>query len=243
MTESTSAAHDEPASARKARSGTDGGAAGTENPTSAAATAERRDVIKKRVVDAVAVFLLSTVAVLTAWCGFQASKWGGEMSIAFSQASSARVQATDFSSQARDARASDQSIWVQWVLATAQDDTQLATYIEERFSPEFRVAFDAWEAGGREAQGPFVLDAYVPPGTQEAAESNERADERFATALQNNQRGDNYSILTVLFALVLFLTAMSQRELQPWVVRTLLGLAIVVAVAGLVILLTYPVRI
>ncbi|MGI9823704.1 hypothetical protein [Agromyces sp. Marseille-Q5079] len=205
--------------------------------------ADRREVVRKRVIDAVAVFLLSAVAVLTAWCGFQSSKWGGEMSIAFSQASSARVQATDYSSEARDARASDQSIWVQWVLATQQGDAELATYIEERFTPEFRVAFDEWDAGGREAQGPFALDAYVPPGTEEAAEFNDLADAKFAAALENNQRGDDYSILTVLFALVLFLTAMSQRELQPWVVRTLLGLAIAVAVVGLSILLTFPVRI
>ncbi|MRG59145.1 hypothetical protein GE115_04575 [Agromyces sp. CFH 90414] len=200
-------------------------------------------MIRQRIIDAVAVFLLSTVAVLTAWCGFQSSKWGGEMSIAFSQASSARVQAADYSSQARDARANDQAIWVEWVLANQRGDTALIEYIEERFTPEFRVAFDAWDAGGREARGPFVLEEYVPPGTEEAADLNARADERFQTALENNQRGDNYSILTVLFALVLFLTAMSQRDLQPWVTRTLLGLAIVVAIAGVVILLTYPVKI
>ncbi|GAA1510114.1 hypothetical protein BJ978_001194 [Agromyces terreus] len=237
MTDTSSGEHADPSAAR----GTDLDAE-ERAAQSAEQSAERREVIKKRVVDAVAVFLLSTVAVLTAWCGFQSSKWGGEMSIAFSQASSARVQATNFASEARDARGSDQSIWVQWVLATAQSDAELASYIEERFSPEFRVAFDEWDAGGREAQGPFVLESYVPPGTEEAADYNARADAKFQAALDNNQRGDNYSILTVLFALVLFLTAMSQRELQPWVVRTLLGLAIVATVAGLVILLTYPVR-
>jgi hypothetical protein len=47
----------------------------------------------------------------------------------------------------------------------------------------------------------------------------------------------------VLFALVLFLTAMSQRQLAPWVGRTLLGLAVVVAVIGVVILMTFPIRI
>ena len=203
----------------------------------------RRARSRKQMTDAIAVFLLSAVAVLTAWCGFQSSKWGGEMSIAFSQASSARVQAADLSSEARDAMASDQAIWVQWVLATAQGDESLASYIEDRFTPEFRTAFDAWIAGGREAQGPFALDEYVPPGTEEAAELNARADDRFQAALENNQRGDNYSILTVLFALVLFLTAMSQRELQPWVIRTLLALAVVAAAVGVTILLTFPVRI
>ncbi|WP_350348577.1 hypothetical protein ABIQ69_01225 [Agromyces sp. G08B096] len=205
--------------------------------------AERRTRRRRQTVDAIAVFLLSAVAVLTAWCGFQSSKWGGEMSIAFSQASSARVQAADHASGARDARAADQAIWVQWVLATDRGDAALASYIEQRFSPEFRVAFDAWNAGDREAQGPFAMPEYVPPGAEDAAAANARADARFEAALQNNQRGDDYSILTVLFALVLFLVAISQRDLQPWVRWTLLGLGVAVAAVGIVVLATFPVKI
>ncbi len=195
------------------------------------------------VFDALAVFLLSAIAVMTAWCGFQSSKWGGEMSIAFSQASSARVQATEASSEARDARSNDQAVWIQWVLAGADGDLALQEYIEARFSPEFQVAFDAWNADGRDEQGPFVMEEYVPPGTEEAADLNARADQRFQDALDNNQRGDNYSILTVLFALVLFLAAMSQRDLARWVKWTLLGLALAAAVVGLIVLATFPIRI
>ena len=39
--------------------------------------------------------MLSVTAILTAWCGFQASKWSGERAIAFAEASAARVEATD----------------------------------------------------------------------------------------------------------------------------------------------------
>ncbi|MFF2370520.1 hypothetical protein [Agromyces sp. NPDC058110] len=198
---------------------------------------------RRRSFDAVAVFLLAAIAVLTAWCGFQPSKWGGEMSVAFSQASSARVQASEESSTARDARASDQAVWIEWVLAEAHGDTALQAFIERRFTPEFRVAFDAWEADGRVENGPLAMDEYVPPGSVEAEELAAKADARFADALENNQRGDNYSILTVLFALVLFLTAMAQRDLAPWVKRTLLGLAIVAAVVGVIVLATFPIRI
>lgn len=198
---------------------------------------------QRRLLDALAVFLLAAVAVLTAWCGFQSSKWGGEMSIAFSQASSARVTATDWASQARDARSNDLAIWAQWVLATDQGDAQLATYIEDRFSPEFDVAFEAWTEDGRVERGPFMRSEYVPPGTDEAAEANERADERFEQALANNQRGDDYSLLTVMFALVLFLTAMSQRDMQPWVRRVLLSAAGVFAVIAMIVMLTFPIKI
>lgn len=189
------------------------------------------------------VFLLSVVAVLTAWCGFQASKWGGEMSIAFSQASSARIQAADADGAARSARAFDLTIYGAYVEAVGDGNQQLADYVRERFTPEFAVAYEAWVENGEVENGPFARAEYVPEGTVEAEELNASADEKFAEALQNNQRGDDYSLLTVLFALVLFLTAMAQRPLAPWVARALLGLAIVVTVVGVVFLTTFPVRI
>ena len=46
-------------------------------------------------IEIVAVAMLSVTAILTAWCGFQASKWSGERAIAFAEASAARVEATD----------------------------------------------------------------------------------------------------------------------------------------------------
>lgn len=208
------------------------------------AEAEPREPARwHRATEIVGVFLLSVVAVLTAWCGFQSSKWGGEMSIAFSEASSARIQAAAAAGAARSAQAFDLTIYAAYVQAVGDGNEPLADYIRERFTPEFQVAFEAWDVDGRVEDGPFARDEYVPEGTVEAEELNERADQRFAQALVNNQRGDNYSLLTVLFALVLFLTAMSQRPLAPWVTRTLLGLALVVTVVGVVVLATFPIRI
>lgn len=197
----------------------------------------------KALRDVVAVVILSVTAVLTAWCGFAASKWGGEMSIAFSEASSARIQATNFEGRARDARQFDLTIYATWVDAVAQERTDLAEYVETRFTPEFRVAFEQWQADGMVEESPFVLDEYVPEGTEDAAAWTERADQRFADALTNNQRRDNYPLLTVMFALMLFLTAMSQRDAQAWVSRAFLGLAGVTGIAAVIIMSTFPVKI
>jgi hypothetical protein len=194
------------------------------------------------VLDIVAVLLLSITAVLTAWCGFESSKWGGEMSIAFSQASGARVTAMDYASQARDNQAIDLVIYAQWVEAMGGGQTELADYIEARFPTELAEAFDVWQADGMVELSPFARPEYVPPGTEEAAEKNAEADAAFERALVNNQRGDNYSLLTVLFALVLFLTAMSQRKIVPWAARAFLVMAIVVAVVGIGILATFPIK-
>lgn len=196
----------------------------------------------RQVRDVIAVFLLSITAVLTAWCGFQASKWGGEMSIAFSHASSARIQAANYEGEARDARQFDLTIYAQWVEASL-NNPQLAAYIGDRFTPEFAIAFDAWNANGRQENSPFARPEYVPPGTIKADEWNTRADSKFAEALENNQRGDRYSLLTVLFALVLFLAAMSQRALASWTAWLLLGLGIIAALVGIAAGLTMPIKI
>jgi len=187
--------------------------------------------------------VLSVTAVLTAWCGFQSSQWGGEMSIAFADASSARIEAARQDGIANAARQADLAIWGVYVQASAQGNKTLASYVEKRFTDHFRQAFDAWIAEGKARSGPFQMKEYVPPGTTEAIAADQRADSRFADALRFNQRGDNYTILTVLFALVLFLAAASSRLGSPRAQRILIGVAITVLITSTVLLATFPVDI
>jgi hypothetical protein len=187
-----------------------------------------------------AVALLSIVAVITAWCGFEASKWGGEMSIAFNQASSNRVQASDAKSAARDAFQLDAMVFAEWLVATQAGDEELADYLRGVFSPALDTAFQEWDGVTRT---PFGLPEYVPPGTIEAEEFTAKANEAYERAVENNQIGDNYSLLTVMFALVLFLTAMSQRTGPAWAQSTLLYVAIGIAIIGIGILATFPINI
>jgi hypothetical protein len=112
----------------------------------------------RRASEIVGVFLLSVVAVLTAWCGFQASKWGGEMSIAFSQASGARIQAANADGEARSARSFDLTIYAAFVQAVGEGNDELAEYIRERFTPEFGVAYDAWAEDGMVEDAPFARE-------------------------------------------------------------------------------------
>ena len=193
--------------------------------------------------ETIVLIVLSITAVLTAWCGFEASQWGGEMSVAFSEASSARIEAARQAGTANAARQADLTIWGVYVQARAQGDAALARYVEQRFTYHFRVAYRAWIADGEPTDGPFKMKEYVPPGTTEAAAADQRADNRFADALIFNQHGDNYTILTVLFALVLFFAAASTRLGSARVQRILIGVAIVALITAAVILGTLPIDI
>ncbi|MFS0701524.1 hypothetical protein AB6N24_16250 [Cellulomonas sp. 179-A 4D5 NHS] len=200
---------------------------------------------RSRARDITALAILTVTAVLTAWSGFEASKWGGEMSIAFSRASSQRIEAARWTATADAARGYDLQTFALYVEAVARDDTELATFVQARFADRFRPAFDEWLAT-RPLQdpdappSPFALDSYQPPGVAEAAEADARADAYFDAALRNNQRGDNYTLLTVLFALVLFFTAMSERAKRTLPRRGLLVLAGGLFVLGVVLLATFP---
>ena len=85
------------------------------------------------------------------------------------------------------------------------------------------------------------MPEYVPPGKKESVAADQRADGLFAQALVNNQRGDNYTILTVLAALVLFFAAISGRLNRPAFQWACLGLALVLFVTAAIISATFPV--
>jgi hypothetical protein len=191
--------------------------------------------------ETLALVLLAVTAIMTAWCGFESSKWGGEMSVSFSRASTARIEAARQQGVANNARQQDLTIYSVYVQAEATGDAKLARYVQVRFIEWFRVAFDAWVAAGRPTKAPFAMPQYVPPGTQEAAAADQRADQLFAQAMVNNQRGDNYTLLTVLAALVLFFAAVSSRMKRPVLQWSALIFGAVLFLLAAVVVATFPV--
>jgi hypothetical protein len=193
----------------------------------------------------VTVILLSITTVLTAWTGFQASKWGGAMSISFSQASTARLQASRFEADVNRQQSIQVALFTQWLQAHQADDVELRTFLEERFPEPLASALPAWVAtqpleNPDAPATPFDMPEYVIPELALAEASDARADAKFTQALRNNQRGDNYTALTVGFAAVLFFTAMSGRMRGRRAQWTLLALGCVGFVALAWFLLTFP---
>jgi hypothetical protein len=197
----------------------------------------------KRRLELVAVVLLSTTTILTAWSAFQSSKWGGDMSITFSRASTQRIEAARLDGTANERSAIQVSLWTEWVAAEGAADADLAEFFVDRFPEPLATAHADWVAGGGPESGvpsPFAMPSFVVPERTEAEQADRRADQLFAEALRSNQRGDNYTLLTVLFAAVLFFTAMSSRVTERRNQKALLVLAITLALVGIVFLAAFP---
>ncbi len=193
----------------------------------------------------VAVLLLSVTAIMTAWTGFQASKWGGAMSIAFSEASSSRIAASRAEALGRSKLTVQVSLFTTWLQAYQDGDTELADFLQARFPEPLATTFPTW-LDTRPLQNPdapstpFEMAEYVIPEQVSAEEADARADERFATALENNQRGDDYTVLTVGFATVLFFAAISGRMRSLRAQWALLGLGCVGFLVLSGMLLSFP---
>ena len=193
----------------------------------------------------VAVILLSVTAILTAWAGFQSSKWGGAMSISFSQASSARIQAARSEAVANRRSTIQVSLYTQWLQASANKEQELMDFLAARFPEPLNTSFKAWLAtdpltNPDAPTSPFVMPEYQIPELADAAASDARADEKFAEALEYNQRGDNYTLLAVAFAAVLFFAAISGRMKSHRSQWALLGMGLAIFLVAMSLLLFYP---
>jgi hypothetical protein len=167
-------------------------------------------------LEVVEVVILAIVAVATAWSGLQAAKWDGRSSLRYGQASTYRFQADAASTLAGLTLSADASMFTAWLQARAAGDTQLQAVLVRRFTPDYRDAFEAWlktdpfVTPGAPA-GPALMPSYHNPNQDKANRLNSLAEATFEEGTAARENADRYVRDTVLFAAVLFLTAIAQR--------------------------------
>jgi hypothetical protein len=212
-------------------------------------------------LELIATFVLAIATVLTAWSAFQSSKWSGVQAINFSSANAARTESIRASGEANALRQIDVNLFVDWVSAVADERSQagrgepyepqpgtLSGFLFERFRDEFKPAVEAWLATDPindpdAPSSPFALDEYQLEADAEAASLEQDSLAFRDEALTSNQRSDNYTLLTVLFASVLLFAGVSTKSTKRGIQLGLLALAIVIVLGAAGTMLTFPVEI
>lgn len=200
---------------------------------------------KRRWEETVEIFealVLAMVAIATAWSGYQAAKWDGQQAFEYGTSSRLRVEAGVAATEGGQQRLLDVSTFNTWIQAKSQGNEQLATLYVRRFSPEYKVAFEAWIAldplnDPRAPAGPSFMPEYHNPQLEAADRLNAEASAAFERGTQDREIAEQYVRETVLFATVLFLIALSQRfKLRNVRIAVLVvaGLLVFAGFAGLV---------
>ena len=196
--------------------------------------------------EVVATVLLACAALATAWTGYQASLWDGIQSSNYTQASAARTEAAQLRTEANQFRLADLSVFESYVDATVGRNDVLALFYRDRFRPEFVPAFEAWTAldpfhDPNSPPSPLAMPEYELVQDEDAATLEARADSLFSEGEDANTYSDIYTMSTLLFAIVLFFAAISERFAYVRMRVVLLSLAAVGLVAGLAIAIGQPI--
>lgn len=199
----------------------------------------------QRMVEILEAVLLAVVAIATAWSGYQSAKWDGENARLYGTSNKLRAEANQAWTLGGQQRLFDSSNFSAWLLVTSEGKTKLANLYVRRFSPAYRVAFEAWvKAGGltdpAAPPGPSFMPQYQNRLWQRAAGLERTATAAFDAGTEARHHGDDYVRDTVLFATVLFLIAMGQRFHIRAVRLGVLGISLALLAVGLSLTATYP---
>jgi hypothetical protein len=197
------------------------------------------------IVEVLEVILLAIVAVATAFSGFQAAKWDAEEAHRYGESSTLYTNAATERTAGIQALAADAATFTAWLQARYDNKPQLQEELEHRFTPDYKVAFDAWLktdpfTTNDAPVGPAAMPQYHNALAAKADETTKEADRIFDSGHDAAHEAENYVRNTVLFAMVLFLVAMAQRFTRRATRISINVLAGVILVAVLISLLRLP---
>jgi hypothetical protein len=214
--------------------------------------------------EVVFALVLAVTAVATAWSGFQSAKWGGVQANAYALAGANRVESTRFASEADDLRTIDVIVFTDWIIALNAEvladpgahpngayeprEGTGSGFLHSRFRDEFVPAFDAWIelaplVDPDAPSSPFAMPEYQLADQVEADRLLVAAEAGSAEARTANQRSDNYVLVSVMLALVLFFAAMGGRARHTASRRIFLVSSLVTLGGALITLATFPIEV
>lgn len=208
---------------------------------SASEEAEHED----RWLSIVEALLLSLVAVLAAYSGYAAAKWGTESSVQLAKASSQRNFATRLDTEAVVTRTVDSVSFNAWFSAYVSGNRRAEQLAVKRLRPGYRPAFNAWLAtdpahNPNAPAGPSYMPQYVIPQAAQSAAADKAADIAFATGSDAGETSDKYIRDTVFLATVLFLVGISGHFRVRQARYGLIGIGALILVFAVVQLLGLP---
>ncbi len=212
-----------------------------------------------------ATIVLAIAAILTAWTAFQSAKWGGVQATSFSEAGASRTESARASTLAGQQAQIDIGTFTNWLNALQADaragDVELpgnaADYVPElttlsgflflRFRDEFKPAVDAWlqtdAFTNPDAPGtPFDVPEYELAASETAQGLQDEAEQSAQKARDANQTSDDYVIMTVIAALVLFFAGVSSKLIRPRNRVLVLFLAVVLLAGTAIRVFSLPIE-
>jgi len=200
---------------------------------------------RKRGFEIACAIVLSLATTASAWCAYQSKLWGGAQAARANAAIRASREAAVNSLAALQARAFDASMFISYMEARFGSNRPMEEFLFRRFRPEMKPAVEAWlkldpfnNPGA--PPSPLHMAEYALKDNAEAARQEDLASAAMIQARQARRLSDDYVLLTVLFASVLFFGGIARAFESRWLKLALTALAFVLFLSCLGALITMP---
>lgn len=201
---------------------------------------------RRRGIEIVCAVILALATTCSAWCAYQSKLWGGVQAASGNAAIRAGREQAVNTLAAFQWRAFDASMFITYMEAKIGGNREWENFLAPRFRPDMKPAVEAWLALDPQhnlsaPSSPFQMAEYAQKETAAIAHYQNLSDEALRNSREARNFSDDYVLLTVLFATVLFLGGIA-RAFDAGALRTSLAvLAVVLFVATVAGLCTMPV--
>jgi hypothetical protein len=187
----------------------------------------------------IAAIILGVAATLTAVAAYNAALADGEALEGYTNSMLLLNDANAFYAQGNVTVASDQDLFIEYAVAAEDGREDIAAYLTTLMRPELQEALDWWLSTD-EAVTPFddaEENPYAVPDFEQANDLEAQAQTAFAEGADADERGDQFELAAVLFALALFFGGIATLFARAGVTTALLvmaGFSLIFGVARLI---------
>lgn len=199
-------------------------------------------------IEILIAIMLGVTTILGALAAYFAALWGGEMQSSYSQsitqtnhANTIYLEAlSDLSAfEMDDLR--DDIIYSEWKENTEKGDTEDAAYFFSKLSEGFQkdLSDNPGDVSEYEKQQVTTFET-IQGQFKEADDIHGKAEELMKKGGDANKYGDDFTLCTVLFTIVLFFLGLASLKTKSSVQKIYLGIACVVLVLSIIRMVTVP---
>ncbi len=200
-------------------------------------------------LEIVITVLLGAATVLGALAAYSAALWGGELQSSYARSIAGTNEAnTVYLEALNDLSAfemydlKDDILYTQWKDNSAKGDVEDAAYFFGKLSPGLQkdLSDNPADVSEYEREQQEQLDS-INGQFKLADEQHDAADSLMNLGNIANKNGDDFTLCTVLFTVVLFFLGLASLKTKPGIQKTYVILACVIFVLSVIRLVTIPV--
>ena len=203
---------------------------------------------KSNRIEFIIVVLLGITAVATAWSTWQGGLHGSQMDQKYTMANNLNAEANSMYNEGIQNLSQDMLVWnqlsglyIDYAFADEKGDAEeiekleykIGQITEDNLSEDFAAAID-WADSQEEYAAPFDNEDFVDTYFTESWEKFDEAEAMLEAGNENNTHSDNQGLVSVIYAVVLFLlgiTASFKQIKVKYILLTVSGVGFVAATA------------